>query len=109
MAKPMLVTWPFVMLLLDYWPLGRFAGKSSTRRLRIQKVEAIDLNRQGGSGEPPLPHRRLALVPGNAGSGHRFGSGWRANHGGPLLLYSINRFVHCHRVRISGHRGKATS
>src|SRR2546430_13568260 len=24
MAKPMLVTWPFVMLLLDYWPLGRF-------------------------------------------------------------------------------------
>src|SRR5438270_10987675 len=50
LAKPMLVTWPFVMLLLDYWPLGRFAGKSSTRRLRIQKVEAIDLNRQGGSG-----------------------------------------------------------
>src|SRR5882724_2057044 len=24
MAKPMLVTWPFVMLLFDYWPLGRF-------------------------------------------------------------------------------------
>ena len=23
MAKPMLVTWPFVLLLLDYWPLGR--------------------------------------------------------------------------------------
>src|ERR1044071_5442343 len=23
MAKPMLVTWPFVMLLLDYWPLNR--------------------------------------------------------------------------------------
>src|SRR6266404_5870183 len=26
LAKPMLVTWPFVMLLLDYWPLGRFRG-----------------------------------------------------------------------------------
>jgi tetratricopeptide (TPR) repeat protein len=26
MSKPMLVTWPFVMLLLDYWPLGRVAG-----------------------------------------------------------------------------------
>ena len=26
MAKPMLVTLPFVLLLLDYWPLGRFAG-----------------------------------------------------------------------------------
>jgi Flp pilus assembly protein TadD len=24
MSKPMLVTWPFVMLLLDYWPLQRF-------------------------------------------------------------------------------------
>jgi len=24
LAKPMLVTWPFVMLLLDYWPLRRF-------------------------------------------------------------------------------------
>jgi tetratricopeptide (TPR) repeat protein len=24
LSKPMLVTWPFVMLLLDYWPLGRF-------------------------------------------------------------------------------------
>lgn len=27
MAKPMLVTWPFVLLLLDYWPLGRLAWK----------------------------------------------------------------------------------
>src|SRR4029434_1141188 len=26
LAKPMLVTLPFVMLLLDYWPLGRFRG-----------------------------------------------------------------------------------
>ena len=24
MSKPMLVTWPFVMLLLDFWPLKRF-------------------------------------------------------------------------------------
>src|SRR5213082_766534 len=34
MAKSMLVTWPFVMLLLDYWPLGRFAdpiGKEHQR------------------------------------------------------------------------------
>jgi Flp pilus assembly protein TadD len=26
MAKPMLVTLPFVLLLLDYWPLGRFGA-----------------------------------------------------------------------------------
>ena len=28
MSKPMLVTVPFVLLLLDYWPLGRFAAHS---------------------------------------------------------------------------------
>jgi len=27
LTKPMLVTWPFVMLLLDYWPLGRVNGR----------------------------------------------------------------------------------
>jgi tetratricopeptide (TPR) repeat protein len=39
LAKPMLVTMPFVLLLLDYWPLGRFSfgpqlrptGNKSTR------------------------------------------------------------------------------
>ena len=31
MSKPVLVTWPFVMLLLDYWPLGRMR--------RMQKAE----------------------------------------------------------------------
>ncbi|MDI6688756.1 MAG: tetratricopeptide repeat protein, partial [Desulfobacterales bacterium] len=29
MAKPMLITLPFVLLLLDYWPLGRFQVKNS--------------------------------------------------------------------------------
>ena len=29
LAKPMLVTLPFVLLLLDYWPLGRFATQWS--------------------------------------------------------------------------------
>ena len=31
LAKPMLVTLPFVMLLLDYWPLGRFSFKQSLK------------------------------------------------------------------------------
>ncbi len=26
MSKPMLVSLPFLFLLLDYWPLGRFPG-----------------------------------------------------------------------------------
>ena len=38
MAKPMLVTVPFLLLLLDYWPLGRFrngAGTASTSRIGL--------------------------------------------------------------------------
>jgi protein O-mannosyl-transferase len=46
LAKPMLVTWPLVMLLLDYWPLHRFQ-KSEVRRqrsvLRALVVEKIPL------------------------------------------------------------------
>ena len=34
MSKAMLVTWPFVMLLLDYWPLERFKRSSSWRLVR---------------------------------------------------------------------------
>jgi tetratricopeptide (TPR) repeat protein len=30
MAKPMLVTLPFVLLLLDFWPLSRFQSKTKT-------------------------------------------------------------------------------
>jgi tetratricopeptide (TPR) repeat protein len=32
LAKPMLVTWAFVMLLLDYWPLRRFVSMVGTSR-----------------------------------------------------------------------------
>jgi hypothetical protein len=30
MAKPMVIRLPFVLLLLDYWPLGRTAGSSAS-------------------------------------------------------------------------------
>ena len=40
MAKPMLVTLPFVLLLLDYWPLERF-GNKNTLRLIMEKVPMI--------------------------------------------------------------------
>ena len=40
MSKPMLVTLPFVLLLLDYWPLNRIAGpnKTSLPRLLLEKT-----------------------------------------------------------------------
>ena len=44
MCKPMLVTVPFVLLLLDYWPLNRF-GAAANRFLTFRKliVEKIPL------------------------------------------------------------------
>ena len=39
MSKPMLVTWPFVTLLLDYWPLRRF--NLSTRKSHLSTVMSL--------------------------------------------------------------------
>ena len=35
MAKPMLVTLPFVLLLLDYWPLDRFQLRRDAKSIRL--------------------------------------------------------------------------
>ena len=49
MSKPMLVTWPFVMLLLDFWPLNRVpsggwqATRETWRRLALEKLPFIVL------------------------------------------------------------------
>jgi len=44
MSKPMLVTTPFVLLLLDYWPLGRFQQKSLVARLLLEKIPFLALS-----------------------------------------------------------------
>ncbi|MFH1371452.1 MAG: tetratricopeptide repeat protein [Planctomycetota bacterium] len=45
MAKPMLVTLPFVLLLLDYWPLGRLgSGKYTIKRLLLEKLPLLFLS-----------------------------------------------------------------
>jgi hypothetical protein len=44
MSKPMLVTAPFVLLLLDYWPLGRTArGWKSLAPLIVEKIPLLVL------------------------------------------------------------------
>ena len=44
MSKPMLVTLPFVLLLLDYWPLNRFASPSAAGRLVVEKIPFLALS-----------------------------------------------------------------
>jgi Tfp pilus assembly protein PilF len=44
MAKPMLVSLPLVLLLLDYWPLGRFLNpKHSLLKLLLEKIPFLFL------------------------------------------------------------------
>jgi len=46
MSKPMVVTLPFVLLLLDYWPLGRLQP-STLRRLLLEKLPFLALSAIG--------------------------------------------------------------
>jgi hypothetical protein len=51
LAKPMLVTLPFVFLLLDYWPLGRIGWppeRSGIRRLVIEKAPLFAMSAASG-------------------------------------------------------------
>jgi tetratricopeptide (TPR) repeat protein len=75
MSKPMLVTLPFVLLLLDFWPLQRFAGASTPSRRALLVLEKFPffvlsagsalvtflVQRQGGAiaslARSPLPAR----------------------------------------------------
>jgi len=49
MAKAMLVTLPFILLLLDYWPLGRLRGKGSGQ------ARQKSLPRSGSAVSPFMP------------------------------------------------------
>src|SRR5437763_656797 len=44
MAKPMLVTTPAVLLLLDYWPLKRFGDQKTFWRLLVEKIPLFTLS-----------------------------------------------------------------
>jgi protein O-mannosyl-transferase len=54
LAKPMLVTLPFVLLLLDLWPLARF-------RLLPSWAQATASRRDGGSGFPKQATLRIIM------------------------------------------------
>jgi hypothetical protein len=44
MAKPILVTLPFLLLLLDYWPLNRFPSEKSGDNSRLQNKKFLWLS-----------------------------------------------------------------
>ena len=60
MSKAMLVTWPFVMLLLDYWPLGRL--RTTDYGLRISRSLPSRVTRHASLLLEKLPFFALAAV-----------------------------------------------
>src|SRR5438067_9724738 len=48
LSKSMLVTVLFILLLLDSWPLERFGGRSSIKRLFLEKIPLSALSPAGG-------------------------------------------------------------
>ena len=69
MAKPMVITLPFVLLLLDYWPLGRTAGSPPsvvgvpqwpTSRLLLEKIPLLFLS--GASASITLKAQRTGFA-----------------------------------------------
>jgi tetratricopeptide (TPR) repeat protein len=46
MAKPMLVTLPFVLLLLDYWPLQRFQGIKPDYKIKTEVSKLLTSDKQ---------------------------------------------------------------
>ncbi|MGD0232681.1 MAG: tetratricopeptide repeat protein [Syntrophorhabdales bacterium] len=77
MAKPMLVTLPFVLLLLDYWPLGRLEQPANKPRAAAQQ--------KGKSGKKEIITKKETRTP--AGRTYQWVSI------GPLLREKIPLFL----------------
>ncbi|MFZ1936953.1 MAG: tetratricopeptide repeat protein [Thermoguttaceae bacterium] len=64
LAKPMLVTLPFVLLLLDYWPLGRLTGRSWGGSCTAAPGATVQLSPQLDRGRQEcLPHLIVEKLP----------------------------------------------
>lgn len=81
LAKPMLVTLPFVLLLLDWWPLGRLRDRAAAIALVREKVPLFALaavmsvltvvaQRSAGALETTLASTPLAYRLGNAATSY---------------------------------------
>jgi protein O-mannosyl-transferase len=63
MAKPQIITFPFVLLLWDYWPLGRIAFRPSPFALRQNGSSEISGEKRTASSEWRFPRLLLEKLP----------------------------------------------
>ena len=87
MSKSMLVTLPFILILLDYWPLKRFAihdSRSATARLAWEKLPFLLM--AAAAGLVTLVAQRDTTVQ----TAHSIGLPWRL--GNALVSYAVYVF-----------------
>jgi hypothetical protein len=84
MAKPMLITMPFLLLLLDYWPLRRFEkiNQSAPNGLRLLLEKLPMLALAAGSAAATMIAQHDALS-----SGEKVSLNWRI--GNALVSYFV--------------------
>jgi tetratricopeptide (TPR) repeat protein len=63
MSKPMLVTLPFVLLLLDFWPLQRFSEARPTSRIPVAGIKPEDSGKKKKSGKKAAEKAAAAVKP----------------------------------------------
>jgi Tfp pilus assembly protein PilF len=70
MSKPMLVTTPFLLLLIDFWPLGRISkrpaanlAEATWKRLLLEKIPFLALSAAAAAITFMAQHRGGAVVP----------------------------------------------
>ncbi len=61
MSKPMLVTLPVILLLLDYWPLKRLSD-SSARRVLVEKIPLVVMSIASAAGTLIAQNEGIGLV-----------------------------------------------
>ena len=86
MAKPMLVTLPFVLLLLDYWPLGRLAEDTTIQSVPTDANSPISVRKRKGKTAKPIPKTVVEI---EKPADHQF----RRAAIRPLVLEKIPLFV----------------
>jgi tetratricopeptide (TPR) repeat protein len=79
MSKSMAVTLPFALLLLDVWPLRRFAVDSGSGVIGPKLTHGAGSAAEGGVGSPKLTH---GAGGGDGSATHRRDQGSRAGHMG---------------------------
>lgn len=63
MTTPILAVWPAVLLLIDFWPLGRFGSTSRRSRLLWEKVPYFVLAAVAGALAWQTLHRGILVAP----------------------------------------------